>query len=73
MCKDIMYACIILHNIILKDQGDVICLEHDPDLPTEVEVDEKSNFGSTNPRVHIELRMTFVNHTDHAPIHASDS
>ena len=67
-CKDIMYGCTILHNMILKDQDDAICPEHNPDLPTEVEVDEDLILELRNPVVHSELRIDIVNHIEHAYI-----
>lgn len=36
--KDIMYACLILHNMIIQDEGRAICPVHVPDSPNEQEV-----------------------------------
>jgi hypothetical protein len=65
--RTIMYACVILHNMILKDEGNAICPFQESDLPaTQERVSQEEylrNFQEIrNAEKHHMLRQDLVDH-----------
>lgn len=66
--KEIMYACLILHNMILQDEGRAICPQHDPDLPTQVVVNDDVILEIRDSATHHHLHADLVDHIEVAYI-----
>jgi len=64
-CREIMYSCIIIHNMILKDRGKNICRHYNPDLPTKVEVTDEILLELCNSRIYQQLQADLINHFEH--------
>ncbi|KAI3497107.1 hypothetical protein L1887_39491 [Cichorium endivia] len=71
-CKDIMYACLILHNMIIQDEGRAICPVHVPDSPNEQEVSPDMILEIRNQGIHQKLLADLVDHIEHTYIATLD-
>ncbi|KAI3708990.1 hypothetical protein L2E82_38644 [Cichorium intybus] len=71
-CKDIMYACLILHNMIIQDEGRAICPVHVPDSPNEQEVSPDLILEIRNQGIHQKLLADLVDHIEHTYIATLD-
>lgn len=70
--KVVMYACIILHNMILEDEGHATCQDYDPTDPsldpeywtqdTTYETRRLNNAIIRNKEMHIRLKNDLVKH-----------
>ena len=66
--RKVMYACIILHNMILKDDGLALCPDYIPDPPVEVQDLENAMEEIRDLDTHENLQMDLVDHIEHAYI-----
>lgn len=70
--RKIMYACIILHNMILKDEGLALCPDYIPDHPVDAQVDDDVLLEIRDNDTHESLRMDLIDHIEHAHIPTLD-
>lgn len=63
-----MYTCLILHNMILKDEWVVICSVHDADLPTDKEVNVDMIMELHDPETHHQFWSHLVDYIKYACI-----
>ena len=60
--RKIMYACCILHNMILKDEDHAISPDYIPDPPVAPQPSDERLFEIQNPNVHEDLKMDLIDH-----------
>ena len=65
--QHLMYACIILHNMLVKYDGNAISPEFVPDPPTEVVVDDNVILELRDEEKHFRLRYDLVEHVASLP------
>ena len=58
----IVYACIILHNMLIKHDGRAISPDWVPDPPTQTPVEENVNQDLRNEELHFRLRYDLIEH-----------
>ncbi|KAJ0912905.1 putative harbinger transposase-derived protein [Helianthus annuus] len=56
----IVYACIILHNMLIKHDGRAISPDWVPDPPTQVQVPQDINLQLRNEEIHFRLRYDLI-------------
>ncbi|KAK1413609.1 hypothetical protein QVD17_35385 [Tagetes erecta] len=66
--RKVMYACIILHNMILKDDGLALCPDYVPDPPAVVQDLEDVRMEIRDSGVHENLQMDLVDYIEQAYI-----
>ncbi|KAK1425193.1 hypothetical protein QVD17_20539 [Tagetes erecta] len=66
--RKVMYACIILHNMILKDDGLALCPDYVPDPPAVVQDLEDVRMEIRDSGVHKNLLMDLVDYIEQAYI-----
>lgn len=67
MYKDIMYTFLISYKMILKDE-DVLSLNNDTDLPTEVEINGDMILELCESGTYYQLQSNFLYHIEHVYI-----
>jgi len=60
--RKMMYACIILHNMILKDEGLALCPNHIPDPPVQPHHSDDRILEMQDQNIHEALRMDLIDH-----------
>ena len=60
--KNQMYTCVILHNMIIKDDGNAISPIHIRDPPTNPVVNLNAMLELRDEETHFKLRMDLVEH-----------
>lgn len=63
-----MYIVIILRNMIIRDDGDAICLVYDIDFSTEIEVNEDMFLKPHEKETHRQLCSNLDDHIELAKI-----
>ena len=66
--KNIMHACIILHNMILKDEGAAISHVYQPDSPTDEVSDQEIIHELRDAETHHQLRSDLIDYIEHVYI-----
>ena len=62
--RGVVYACMLLHNMIIKDEGRAISPVHIRDPPVEPTFDDNVLRELRNENLHYRLRFDLVEHLD---------